>query len=854
MSNLQVPDPGLLAKLELYLTDQTNWHTGVMLDLKIVCRDGIFYWSSLLLASLSPLMSSLLNGQDEDRVLMLPDSSIETPRSLLKKLLKPSNCLLNSGEKQLLFLWGVDRNFWRTKTEEKKNFVQIVGVGSGASTSNIREFIEASENDVDIIWKDDIEDSKMDEQHNIADQNKFEYPVSFDDASSNEVCNLKMNVKENMKIKKSGTGRKMFCKLCSVSFQSRPYADYQDHINSHKNAQGMYVCNQLNCGRVFRAWCHLSDHVYSHGNLPKPHLCSYCNYTSTTRANIKKHEIAVHEDPDRRDFSCDKCAKKFKTSSNLYEHLRVHDPDYRHPCPICKKEFKSMVGYNQHLRMHSGDLFACGACGEKFQSKHSVNRHEKDIHGIYSLPEGAKTYKCGKKTCAAEFNSEEDYRLHIKSAHQNKAGLLICHLCKKICSNRMTLKCHFKKMHQNEVESIGKQAKKKSLLKVENFERSKSKAEGNLSGQNCECCDKRFKFKYQLLSHIAQKQGNGLYCVVAECPNSDQLFPSLDSLELHLQGHTGEMSYPCLLCFKHFTTSAARDKHTATHEEGKGGYNCPHCDVTQPSRLVLNMHVKYCNKKEEVDEEMVQLEQEDLITLSPGIDTPNAVFDSSKYICQDCGIVMDCLEQVPMHKCQKNFSCTFCDIKLPTEDDLVKHNKMFHSLEEVRCLLCKEIVAKSKLDKHMKESHMEKQPFQCGACSKRFSSSQSLQRHTLSHHSKVIEEVCTLCNGTVGVSLESHEKNCPVRSITSCKYCDQMFANESSLSNHINSVHQLTNPKASDELVVVVDTDTNDQHQQEEIGGVTVYQVGEETVEMEEQEMVITLQKEDMIVYQMEGI
>ena len=274
MSNLQVPDPGLLAKLELYLTDQTNWHTGVMLDLKIVCTDGIFYWSSLLLASLSPLMSSLLNDQDDERVLMLPDSNIETPRSLLKKLLRPSNCFLNKSEKQLLCLWGVNRNFWRTKSEEKKNFVQIVGVGSGASTSNIREFIEASENEVDIIWKDDraADINKMDEERNIqhaaADQINFDNSVTFDDAS-NEVCDINIDdfyVKESIKVKKSGTGRKMFCKLCSVSFQSRPYADYQDHINSHKNAQGMYACNQPNCGRVFRAWCHLSDHVYSHGN------------------------------------------------------------------------------------------------------------------------------------------------------------------------------------------------------------------------------------------------------------------------------------------------------------------------------------------------------------------------------------------------------------------------------------------------------------------------------------------------------------------------------------------------------------------------------------------------------------
>lgn len=859
MSNMQVPDPGLLAKLELYLTDQSNWHTGVMLDLKIVCKDGIFYWSSLLLASLSSLMSSLLKDQNEEWVLILPDTNLDTPKTLLKKLLRPNKCVLNQSEKQLLLLWGVDRSFWRVKGDQK-NFVQIVGVGSGASTANIREIIDSAENDVDIIWKDPASDKNADESQNqqYLAKSRFENLKTFNDAST-EFVDVKMDdfeedMKESTKVKKSGSGRKMFCKLCSVSFQSRPYADYQDHINSHKNAQGMYACNQSGCGRLFRAWCHLSDHVYSHGNLPKPHLCSYCNYTSTTRANIKKHEIAVHEDPDRRDFSCDKCTKKFKTSSNLYEHMRVHNPDYRHLCPVCNKEFKSMVGYNQHLRLHSGDLFACGACGEKFQSKHSVNRHEKDIHGMYSLPEGSKTYKCGKKTCAAEFESEEDYRLHLKSAHQNKAGLLICHLCKKICSNRMTLKCHFKKMHQNEVETLGKQGKKKSLLKVENCEKSKSKADGIFTSQSCECCDKRFRFKYQLLSHMAQKQGNGLYCVAAECPNSDQLFPSLDSLELHLQEHTGESSHPCLLCFKHFTTASARDKHTATHEEGGGGgYNCPHCEVTQPSRMVLNMHVRYCNKKgeAEADEEMVQLDQEDLITLDPGMNTTGA-FDSSKYVCQDCGIVMDCLEQVPTHKCHKNYSCSICDRKLPTEDDLEKHNKMFHSQEEVRCLLCKEIVTKDMLDKHMKDTHMEKQSFQCKACSKSFSSSQSLQRHTLSQHCKA-EEICTLCNGTAGDDPLSHEKNCPVRSLTTCKYCEQIFANETSLTDHIKSAHKLITSEAADELVMVVNTDAYEQPP-DEMGGVTVYQVGEETVEMEEQEMVITLQKEDMIVYQMEGV
>ena len=66
-------------------------------------------------------------------------------------------------------------------------------------------------------------------------------------------------------------------------------------------------------------------------------------------------------------------------------------------------------------------------------------------------------------------------------------------------------------------------------------------------------------------------------------------------------------------------------------------------------------------------------------------------------------------------------------------------------------------------------------------------------------------------------------------------------------------MHKLLPTEESGDLVMVVNTNKFEQPT-DEVGGVTVYQVGEETVEMEEQEMVITLQKDDMIVYQMEGV
>ena len=82
MSNLQVPDPGLLCKLENFVLDNAEDHC---LDVRIVCADGEFCWSSILLSAISPVMKSLL----------LPQTSSEAEQVLLLELtenpLKPSD-------------------------------------------------------------------------------------------------------------------------------------------------------------------------------------------------------------------------------------------------------------------------------------------------------------------------------------------------------------------------------------------------------------------------------------------------------------------------------------------------------------------------------------------------------------------------------------------------------------------------------------------------------------------------------------------------------------------------------------------------------------------------------------------
>ena len=70
----------------------------------------------------------------------------------------------------------------------------------------------------------------------------------------------------------SNNGRKMLCKVCDISFQGRPYSDYQaraiestsrpdphsddfqEHIQTHRDKGGQFSCTHPGCGKIFKAW------------------------------------------------------------------------------------------------------------------------------------------------------------------------------------------------------------------------------------------------------------------------------------------------------------------------------------------------------------------------------------------------------------------------------------------------------------------------------------------------------------------------------------------------------------------------------------------------------------------------
>ncbi|NXI87322.1 ZN574 protein, partial [Rhipidura dahli] len=65
---------------------------------------------------------------------------------------------------------------------------------------------------------------------------------------------------------------------------------------------------------------------------------------------------------------CELCGKRFKRSSNLQEHRRIHSAERPFTCPRCAKGFKTPYERRRHALTHLGaeKPFRCAGCGQEF--------------------------------------------------------------------------------------------------------------------------------------------------------------------------------------------------------------------------------------------------------------------------------------------------------------------------------------------------------------------------------------------------------------------------------------------------------------------------------------------------------
>ena len=157
MNNLQVPDPGLLYKLEQLVTDVPE--DNIYFDMKIVCRDGDFKWSRFLLGSVSAWMETLVldaENTDTETTLFIPDVNKDILLQMLYSLISSSNMAIQGKSRiSLLKMLAVDENFFQLQDVESEK-IKITGVPMPmipTISSKIKE-----EDDVDILFTEGVDE------------------------------------------------------------------------------------------------------------------------------------------------------------------------------------------------------------------------------------------------------------------------------------------------------------------------------------------------------------------------------------------------------------------------------------------------------------------------------------------------------------------------------------------------------------------------------------------------------------------------------------------------------------------------------------------------------------------------
>merc|ERR1719491_441747 len=257
--------------------------------------------------------------------------------------------------------------------------------------------------------------------------------------------------------------------------------------------------------------CHLCDHAtYSdrylaihisiqHKKLPNQYKCEICGKESKLLAIHEKHK-KTHS--DELDYTCDMCAKGYRTMISLKLHLfKIHGVDFD------EKERESMVRYMTKKPQVKPVNPECQKCNRRsFIGIEDFNNHVLNCYGRQLLE---IDFSCNKKECSRrKWNSAEVLHYHIYSEHQ--ASDRVCDMCGKIIkcpwnTNANLLK-HRAMVHQDErVPELKKYPCEQCDKVFNSSNRLKLHIEGkhlNIKRFGCEACGYRTNDRCRLKDHI----------------------------------------------------------------------------------------------------------------------------------------------------------------------------------------------------------------------------------------------------------------------------------------------------------------------------------------------------------------
>ncbi|XP_015116362.1 uncharacterized protein LOC107040683 [Diachasma alloeum] len=406
--------------------------------------------------------------------------------------------------------------------------------------------------------------------------------------------------------------------------------------------------------------------------------------------------------------SCSTCNNHFQTAANLAEHKRKFTPKQFSRCDICGTLFPSRNLLSSHKKMtHFPDAgtskIRCPVCDQGFAKKSNLRAHLLHIHydqiskGIEEWRQPTTVYEMKCKVCKLIFQNRRRFIEH--SLYYLDDEMYNCNICDSRFVGKF--RCHFH-------------------LKTEHYSKEMQQAYTH----HCPICNEGFMYQSHLHAHMFHVHDlandaaiNGGHLVNTDdpfvCATCEQRFASIKLLDQHQNFYSNDGKYQCDKCERKCRSISILECHLrASHSSRTDAFHakCPICGEGISSKTSWISHIKHAHA--------------------------NPTNQPSEF----------CLENV----------CTLNEL---TRESGESHRIGGHSNQSTVSLEEDVVLLDEDDDLSIPEVQTANIEFNCAICDEKFTSSQELKSHKITHGpvNYVYEDSLNYSNVQLNLSSKGHE-------------------------------------------------------------------------------------------------
>lgn len=181
------------------------------------------------------------------------------------------------------------------------------------------------------------------------------------------------NINPSMVVK---NGKVMYtCGTCGFEAESTVYL--QSHTNCTHSDMGSFKCSE--CLTAYETPGLLKRHHFlQHNDI---YICEYCSKPYTSKQGLDRHISSKHNDRPL-EFQCVKCYAYFDTMDKMEDHLVVHytSPSNSFSCNHCARTFKTLKAKNKHVDLKHMVAIECSICHVVLRTKRALDIHNNSVH------------------------------------------------------------------------------------------------------------------------------------------------------------------------------------------------------------------------------------------------------------------------------------------------------------------------------------------------------------------------------------------------------------------------------------------------------------------------------------------